>query len=284
MWASEVRGHVVLLAGLALMVGACTAILGDDFTIEDETTVTGTASAVGGGGSTATGSGVGGGGTGGTSTASGGTGGTSSGSTGGSGGGSGGTGGQGPCQVGDMGVCGSGMKCSVIDVQTGETDCVVAGSHAAWTTCGIDTQCEEGTWCDVFNQVCRPVCPPASCANGGQCVAATSSSGAIPGLTVCSSNCHPVFVDVCQNTYDTTTCVLMTYGFDCARAGFNTFSCSGAFDCVPGYYCSGSPYWNCYEWCRIGHVEDCDGGGDTCAPRSPKIYHNGNELGTCTVG
>ncbi len=272
--------HGRAAAGGALLVlfGACTSVLGDDFEVGHSNTTTGASSsstaAGGAGGETSTGTGGGGltGAAGGTTTTS-----TSSNSGGG---------GSGPvgCTLATNKGCAAGEKCSVVNVQTGDLGCVKAGPYQAWTACSVDTDCTVGLWCDIVNEVCRPICNNSSCGNGGSCLKAPTKSGNVEGLLVCGANCEPDKADPCNQVNGPVTCARQAAGWSCAKTanGGPGKSCVDDTHCAPGLFCTASN--NCWEWCVKGASGTCTTGtGSTCLSLNPAEKRGNTEYGMCGV-
>ncbi len=205
---------------------------------------------------------------GGTSTSSAGGATSSSSSTGGGGNQGGGGGVPAVCDVSTLGTasgCGSNMKCSVTNVQTGTPGCVPAGPRVPWSACTVDSQCEAGTFCDLILKVCKPVCTNATC-QSGNCIQAEFGNGNIPNLMVCVADCEPVGATPCSQSPESVSCVRKSYGMDCEASDGLPYNadCSVDHQCAPGLVC-----WNnskCYDWCTIGGTP-CQ--GLSCLSLSP---------------
>ena len=209
--------------------------------------------------------------------------------TGGAGGdtGSGGSGGQAPCDLGVIGACGMGKKCSA-DGNTGAIACYPAGSLPAWNVCGSDAECADGTWCDLVLTVCKPFChSTADCPSmpPGACLPATDASNKAinPQMMVCVANCEPRTISPCQPT---TNCVLRQgIGFDCVKSGEKPVGqlCQTSSECVAGAVCvTKGVMMLCSRWCGDPGMmsPDCPNQGFCNAFNPPVLYEN-KEYGFC---
>lgn len=275
---------LALAALAAVSVVACTAILGDDFEVTETTSagVGGTGAAGAGGSGAQGGQGAAG--------AQGGQGGQ------GAQGGQGGAGLTGPCPLGELGACGSTHKCAVIDLGTGETGCIPAGDHPPWSRCAADTDCVDGTWCELLTLVCKPICTdPGPCPGDGQCVEALVEMGTtIPGMSVCTADCHPISSEPCNQAFGTVACHVvgtpLGVATDCAAGGNGTDGdvCTRqepddfTTECAAGFVCVGSGTdWHCRQWCAPpGGQAQCTA-PDTCISFGGSVQHQGIEYGFC---
>jgi hypothetical protein len=252
---SMLQGPALWLA-LALVSSACVQILGDGYEIvEDE----------GQGGSASSSSGAGG-------------------SAMQGGGSQGGSGGQGPCTPGDVGACGAGMKCSVLNVSTGEVGCVAAGPRSAFARCDADTNCVDGTWCDIPGKVCLPICQALSdCANGGQCIGpADANMMPVMGVKVCLANCNLISGAPCDQSFGPVTCLPPQPGSASSCWQSNGVavgqSCTDPADCEVGAICAGTPP-SCLLWCTpLGQAPQCSA-AQQCADVG--VTANGMDYGVC---
>ncbi|MBI4954250.1 MAG: hypothetical protein HY908_19655 [Myxococcales bacterium] len=245
------------LALVVLGFAGCVQILGDDFATDPGE---GAAAAGGSGASGATG--PGGGGAGGVGT---------------------GGGGGAPCEVGVLGSCGAGRKCSVVDFVSGQPECVLAGPRPAHSRCDADTNCAEGTFCDPPSSVCLDVCATgADCANGGQCVPPTDALGnAILGIRVCLSNCNLVTGAPCDQSYGPVTCIppgggATTSCWQSAGAGAGE-GCLLVQDCAAGTVCTNDSL--CHAWCTPPGVQATCAVGSLCTDVS--VVVEGVDYGVC---
>ena len=205
--------------------------------------------------------------------------------SGGQGGELGGAGGEAPidCELGKIGSCGLGRKCSVND--EGATGCVLAGSRTAFQRCEADVDCGDGSWCDIAQtRVCKPICQNAdSCPPNGRCVAATGPAAEAVGLKICTSNCEPIGALPCD-VAGNVTCINGIDGFDCAASegGGYGLTCMVSEDCMAGLLCiaQGNGTSLCQAWCTpTGTNADCMGG--FCSNLGPPALHDGVEYGGC---
>lgn len=210
--------------------------------------------------------------------------------------GSGGQGGAPPtCTIDDLGkvgVCGSGQKCTVVQSQPFEVGCALAGNKEAWFSCIADNDCADGTWCDAFTETCKPFCVnSAECQFSiqGECIPATTKQGSeikqFSNVRVCLPNCNPKTADICGG--DNTTCLFFPgYGFDCVRSGMKKvgIECNAFNDCEPGTLCAGpmGQQTFCVKWCSpVGNSSDCSSNQD-CGALTPTAIYNSVEHGVCT--
>lgn len=234
-----------------------------------------TSTSGGGGGQPPTG----GGGQGGT-----GTGGTSSGQAG--------QGGSGGCALGDIGACGQGSKCTIVDTATGQIGCGMAGPKQPWQKCNGDADCVDGSWCDLELLACKPFCSNAGdCVfnNGnftGECVPAKRGNGSPIGGSAkhCLSGCDPRSGAPCDTT-GSVTCIYVGSGnFDCAVSQ-NTvegFACNSDPACAPGLVCVGPPNdAYCRRWCSPPELFSSDCSLASCNSLNPQIFYEGAEYGVC---
>lgn len=219
-------------------------------------------------------------------------GGTATGTTGTGGGGTGGAelGGSGATGGGPplpCAGCTSEQKCTVVDESTGTWGCGVAGTRGAWSRCFTDADCAAGLWCDHVTGTCRPICQGAGyCPTGAQCIPAEAAAGGqIPGLTVCTSNCHPMNVDPCHQSYGPTNCVYRVNlaVLDCWQSDNlpAAASCDQSADCAAGFVCASGA---CRAWCS-DFLYPClvagTGQFGYCVQLSPQVFHDGMQYGAC---
>ena len=205
-------------------------------------------------------------------------------STGGAGvGGAGGA--MGGWQLGKVGACKAGEKCTITNLATGTVGCGKAGPKTVWHTCTEDVDCVDGTWCDVLYSVCKPICGGAGdCqfAMQGDCVPALDGKKAQIGkLKICTPNCDPKTAAPCD-AMGHVTCIIRGTGTDCAKSGDlgSTQPCKEQQDCAPGYVCiNGS---GCALWCKTpGKFGGEFGSFGYCYSFDPKFFYNMKELGSC---
>jgi hypothetical protein len=196
---------------------------------------------------------------------------------------SGGGGGAAPCVLGELGACGGGSKCSVVDTGSGAVGCVAAGDRAAWTRCFSDADCIEGTWCDAFTQVCHPICSGSGDCVGqdAECVPAKAGATAIPGLKMCTADCHPLNGQPCSDEHGPTSCYYSVENvyWDCIRTqGFQSGTdCNTYTECARGLVCVDQD--GCTPWCiNVGGLCNVVG---VCVPVNPTVTYHGTEMGIC---
>ncbi len=206
---------------------------------------------------------------------------------GGADGGMGGIGGTAPieCDLGEIGVCGTNMKCGVLDPETGDTGCILAGQRGPFARCDADVDCADGLWCDVErSNVCKPICENADvCPSGSRCVAATGTTAESVALKVCTANCEPITAAPCDVSTNV-TCVNGIDGFDCAASagGGYGLECMTSEDCMAGMLCifQGMGVSLCQAWCTpTGNNAECMSG--FCSALGPPALHDGVEYGGC---
>ncbi len=224
-----------------------------------------------------------------TSSSGGGTGGTHTGGTGGSSTGEAGSGGSQSCELYELGGCNSNEKCTIVNVDTGEIGCGLAGTKEIWERCNGDGDCVAGTWCDQLLHVCKPWCQNITeCVfDGGtfegECITARRPDGSdIPGNpSHCVPNCDPISGAPCV-TADSVTCIFIGGGsFDCAHSENHTsgYNCTTSEDCAAGLLCTGSGIGTCRYWCTPPAFLGC--GLSNCSPLDPKVFYNAAEYGAC---
>jgi hypothetical protein len=200
---------------------------------------------------------------------------------------SGGTGGNPGCNLGQVGVCGDGMKCTVINPDTGEIGCHGAGPRGAYSRCEDDLECVDGTFCDLQLRTCKPFCQSGNdCEMGAQCYpAAKAGGGDVPGLKLCTAHCHPTNGGPCDSTNGPVTCYydVTRAEFDCA-ATINLqelASCDLATDCATGLGCVGSAGNGvCRMWCTPINSA-CPFFPEICNALNPAVMYAGQEYGVC---
>ncbi len=208
--------------------------------------------------------------------------------------GTGGGGVESDCVAGEIGACGAGYKCAVIDPLTGKTACIEAGPRPLWSRCLADEECVEGSWCDGYLGVCKPYCKNGnSCPAEGQCLHPKNDQQALlEGLRVCSAGCAPDSAEPCNDSFGATTCVLFDKdvdGFDCAVSDNKQegIACTYSPECARGLGCFGKqPNGVCLLWCNPVSYDQldpkyCKGGLGICSAVSPKAVHDGHEYGAC---
>lgn len=194
------------------------------------------------------------------------------------------------CTLGEIGACGEGSKCTVVNVDSGDVGCGLAGPRMAWQTCNADSDCVDPTWCDRLYSVCKPFCDSAAACTddnfNGQCVALRKDAMTeIPGgARHCTADCHPKSSMPCDSS-DFVTCIYTGQGFDCARSQNlqQTAACRVSADCKAGLVCvTVSGQSNCEEWCTPSDdfSGDCGGVG-YCYPLNPAVTYHGIEYGSC---
>ncbi|MFP6687663.1 MAG: hypothetical protein VB934_23285 [Polyangiaceae bacterium] len=203
----------------------------------------------------------------------------------------GGAGGGGPAEcvlLGDASQCPSNQKCS-LEIATGKIQCLTKGTKERWEKCFTDADCDANLWCDLYLQVCKPVCFGAgNCTEvgEGECVSALNSMGqAIPGIRHCTSNCQPWNGKPCAVT-DGVTCVMWAQSeFDCAVSGGKgqCATCTADVQCAVEMACvqDGSES-KCKRWCDdVGPFPSSCGFASNCYGLNPKTHHGSSEVGVC---
>ncbi len=207
-----------------------------------------------------------------------------------------GTGGMPPaCLLGDLGGCGVGMKCSVIDLASGEVGCTQAGNRQWWSRCSLDADCVEGAFCDPARQVCKPFCSSsndcifAAGAFEGECLPLTTDTGtAVPGgHNLCVPNCNPKTAAPCDSN-DYVNCIFTGNGrFDCIISDDEVegSNCQFSSECGAGMVCAlppGAGPGACAKWCTPVDAPsiDCQNNGQ-CVGFNPAIKYNDTPHGSC---
>jgi hypothetical protein len=201
-------------------------------------------------------------------------------STGGAGGG------PGTCGVIGGDGCADGYKCSVVEKETGALGCVPAGPRAKWQRCDNDSDCGERLWCDVFTRVCHPLCSGVDECFGGEsaCVgASTGGSSDIPGLRICTSGCHPILTDPCNDGGGEVSCYHDAGAdtWDCIESlgGAWGADCTSDRDCADGLFCLGGN--TCAQWCTpVGETASCI---FQCNAVNPAVTYGGDGYGVCDM-
>lgn len=192
-----------------------------------------------------------------------------------------------PCEAANLGLtglCPGNQKCTVIDPSTGEVGCATAGSKLIWQLCVDDSDCQDGHFCDLNRNVCKPFCRNGDdcSAFGGECVFAEQADDGPPipgGVKTCLSMCDPKTGAPCATTQSGTCIFIESSQFDCARSLGNNFQdtcneqadCAARLACVSGY---------CDRWCApVGQAYA--GCIFNCGSLSPEIYFMGVEQGSC---
>lgn len=210
--------------------------------------------------------------------------------------GSGGSGGSQPVcdgidDLGKLGICGAGQKCTVADLNPVQVGCGIAGNKEEWFTCTTDNDCVDGTWCDGQTEICKPFCTGSGDCNftvQGDCLTATVKQGGnvfqFDSVRVCMPNCNPKTADICVGP--NTSCFFRpSFGFDCSRSSLikEGQPCSDPTDCEVGTLCAAPPGEQpvCSKWCTpIGNSPDCSADQD-CVVLTPTAEYNKEEHGAC---
>jgi hypothetical protein len=202
------------------------------------------------------------------------------------------TGGAPPCSLTDANnSCGSGMKCTVLNAQTGEIGCGVAGPKRRWQQCNSDADCDVGLWCDLDYNVCKPWCVNANdcmfAPFDGQCIVAQDGNdNDIPGSPKhCIPDCDPKTASPCA-TNESVTCIhIGSNRFDCAESlnFIMDAQCTVSSDCGPGLLCVtiGMDPAACKLWCSPPEFFSPDCGLGECLGLQPMISWEGATMGTC---
>jgi len=187
--------------------------------------------------------------------------------------------------------CSIDMKCSVIDLISGEKECVAAGTVPVWAACVEDTECQAGHWCDGPTGMFKPIFSADVGCGAGSCKPAQGPIAQIPMLLVCTAHCDPVSTAPCDPSVALTSCLydVTTGEFDCARVdgGLQYDPCIEPDDCGAGMRCTswpGAPADVCMVWCTPLGNDECAGGGGSgknCVAHSPAVFYDGAEHGFC---
>ncbi len=211
-------------------------------------------------------------------------------------GGEGGMGGFGPeCVYGEVGSCGTGNKCELIDEDAGPAGgvtCIQAGDHPDYSVCATSSDCLDGAYCDRFNEVCQRVCSGGVCNSDQACVKALGPGGDFAvNVNVCTANCHPISTSPCSSFEGPTNCYLVSNtGWECTKS-LNKVAgddCQSASECGPGMGCIGSMNaGTCRYWCTnplpMGNLNQCGSGSACFKLPVPGAFHNGVEYGYCSI-
>jgi hypothetical protein len=200
-----------------------------------------------------------------------------------------GGGGAGVCSLGEIGACGEGQKCTVVDLETGQVGCALAGSRTLWDKCTTDADCADGSWCDLVLFACKPFCANVdSCVFGGmpgECIPLRKGdSTEVPGgAKHCTSGCEPIEPSICLAASGV-SCVITEHGFDCAKhGGIPAFqACMSDPACMPGLVCGDDGVNKlCRPWCTPpGDNPNCPD-FNNCLPTTPQVYWQAAEYGFC---
>ena len=185
--------------------------------------------------------------------------------------------------------CPSGKVCYPDTPSTGMT-CLTSDGITQGQPCNGLT-CASGLGC--FNGSCRKYClADSDCPLVGQarsCMPTywTGTKTTIPGVSVCAQVCDPV-----SPQFPRTPLLACPVGFGCGPSlsnpgasncvpqpgyGISYSTCTGIFDCTPGYYCTNSGI--CAKFCYSNL--DCVGNYETCYPFSPPAYAGAYQVGYC---
>jgi len=163
--------------------------------------------------------------------------------------------------------CGEGEACGVIDIETGETGCVLPTElqrgEVCLTECAAWLACVSGTckqYCEADGD-----CPlqGAVCAQVLRFDQASNTKVAVPGMRACTDQCDPREPQgMCGEgagclPYDD---LWRTPGHTmCAKAGTiapgSSKECDTSDDCIPAHACTEEK--KCRPWCRVGEAMDC---------------------------
>ncbi len=156
--------------------------------------------------------------------------------------------------LGLTGLCSGNQKCTVTDPAVGTVGCALAGPKATWETCVDDSDCQDGSWCDLEGTVCKPFCRNAGdCSSfNGECLRATQADGNdIPNnVKTCIAMCSPLTASPCSP--QSVTCAFIGNNrFDCQQSANVTLgsSCATHADCAATLGCISSIGSNCEQFC-----------------------------------
>jgi hypothetical protein len=185
--------------------------------------------------------------------------------------------------------CPSGKVCYPDTPSTGMT-CIASDGITLGQPCSGLT-CASGLGC--FNGSCRKYClADSDCPLVAQARACMptywiGTKTAIPGVSVCAQVCDPV-----SPQYPRSPLQACPVGFGCGPSssnpgasncvpqpgyGISYSTCTGIFDCAPGYYCTNSGI--CAQFCYSDL--DCMESYETCHPFSPPAYASTYQVGYC---
>lgn len=200
------------------------------------------------------------------------------------------------CSVSPECGCDSGEACKIMDFTTGASQCIVAGSVAAWGACEYQEDCAAGAG-GCVDGFCRPFCEAEgsqTCA-AGECYQAYNGDTPIPGFFYCDVPCEPV-LGAMEGATDRVNCgstgvclpaieppTSDSEGAFCVSSlgGLEGDSCVYQTDCANGYGCYDS---QCTPWCRDN--ADCTAAFPYCELNFEPTRYAGVDdvVGLCVAG
>lgn len=191
-----------------------------------------------------------------------------------------------PCRlVSPQCGCAAGEGCYIN--ASSDRACMPAGTDLEGEGCTADNSCAPGLLClgvSPSTGVCGRFCASDSgCSGGALCIIQLDDgTGApIPGVTLCTNACDPVYGDGCPLGIACTiyqeTAAPMRYFTGCRPEGTGLAGdpCTNEEDCAGGHFCANS---QCYQYC----VDDFDCPGvELCEPFSPAVTIGGVSYGYC---
>jgi len=207
------------------------------------------------------------------------------------------------CETGDFECsvypecgCDTGDACKITDLETGATECLVAGSVPAWGSCSAQEDCAPAAGACV-SSVCHPYCeePGGDSCAVGDCLqaVATATQTPVPGLYYCGLACEPVLaaqgsatnVEPCG---EDAVCIpvhgdpvdVASSAFCATSAGVSEGGyCDSNDDCANGTGCLDN---QCTLYCRSS--ADCSFAFPTCFTFLDPLYAGpGDEVGQCFI-
>ncbi len=200
------------------------------------------------------------------------------------------------CGVAPQCGCAPTETCDVLD-NSGNVNCISAGTAAAGKSCTSTAGCGLGTTC--FGGACKPFCPAGVSTDGGAagacgivgtstCSQVLNGNTPIPNLKVCRIACDLTNPTTCDQPNAIAGHVVgcdldSTNQPDCYEMGTSTTTCGGSTRCAPAYVCvtlANDAGDSCKKWCKVGKASATCGGAD-CPSFATKLLVNGVEYGAC---